>query len=420
MSDDERRDPPAGEGEETNGRSNTPAADRPAVDRPIVGRRGRTAQGDTPTSRSPSPTAGGTALHAGASRAPRSAGPLRRLVEALVALTLTAIVAAAAFATWAATQLRPVDPTAGATVEFEVEPGWGAARVAQELEEAGLIRNASVFSGWLQLQDLDRAVGAGLYDLSPAASARATAEALAAGGRPRTVQLVVPEGWRASELAARLQALDVADADAVLDLVASPGGLAPPWLPDGAGLEGYLFPDTYELRADATAKDALAVAIEHFEDQATEPRLARVGEAGLSVHAWVTLASMVQAEADGPEEMGIIAGVFLNRLDRGMLLQSDPTVAYGLGKRLPELSAVAGDLDVDHAWNTYTRGGLPAGPIGNPGRDALDAVLAPERTRDDGDPWLYFLHGSDEDGRPVFRPNVDLASHNRDVERFLR
>ena len=102
-----------------------------------------------------------------------------------------------------------------------------------------------------------------------------------------------------------------------------------------------------------------------------------------------------------------------------MLLQSDPTVAYGLGKDLPALDFPGGDFDVDHPWNTYTRPGVPAGPIGSPGRSALEAVLVPERLTPEGEPWLYFLHGVGEDG-PVFRPNVDLEGHLRDVERFLR
>ena len=102
-----------------------------------------------------------------------------------------------------------------------------------------------------------------------------------------------------------------------------------------------------------------------------------------------------------------------------MPLQSDPTVAYGLGKDLPELSAVAGDLRIDTPWNTYTRGGVPFGPIGNPGSEALRAVLEPERYAEDGALYLYFLHGTAE-GEPVFRPNTNLPAHNRDVETFLR
>lgn len=343
----------------------------------------------------------------------------RTAVRVLGGLAVGALMVGAAAAIWFWTLLQPADPTDAAQRVFEVQPGWGAARVATELEADGLIRDARAFSIWLRLRELDRTVGEGLYDLAPAMGATEIAERLASGGRPRTATLVIPEGWRARDVVARLSALGIAEPDATQATIDDPGGLAPPWLPADATLEGYLFPDTYELRLDAGAETALGTPVRAFERGVAQPYAARVDEAGLTLHAWTILASMVQAEAAGPDEMPIIAGVFLNRLDLEMLLQSDPTVAYGLDKRLPELSAIDGDLRVDHPWNTYTRPGLPFGPIGNPGLDALEAVLEPERTRADGRDWLYFLHGVD-DGSPVFRPNVDLASHERDIDRFLR
>jgi UPF0755 protein len=127
----------------------------------------------------------------------------------------------------------------------------------------------------------------------------------------------------------------------------------------------------------------------------------------------------VQAEAANTSEMPIITGVFLNRLDDGMLLQSDPTVAYGLGKDLPELDVNAGDFQQENVWNTYTRPGLPETPINNPGREALQAVFEPVRENEEGEKYFYFLHGTDE-GQPIFRPNLTLEDHERDVELYLR
>lgn len=342
----------------------------------------------------------------------RGPGPARVVLALLVALVLGA-------AAWVGWQLMPPDPGATAPVVFDLEPGWGAARAARELEEEGLVRDAEIFALYLRFAGLDRAVGEGLYDLTPGLSAPEVARRLAEGGRPRIALVAIPEGFRARDVARRAAQRGVADEEEALALAADPGELGPAWLPDGAGLEGYLFPDSYQLRLDAGAEEALRVMVEQFEERVDDELRARVAEAGLDLHDWTILASMVQAEAAGADEMPIVAGVFLNRLDRDMLLQSDPTVAYGLGKDLPDLSAVDGDIRSDHAWNTYTRPGLPAGPIGNPGTDALEAVLAPERTTEDGEPWLYFLHGTD-DGEPVFRPNVSLADHERDIDRFLR
>lgn len=348
---------------------------------------------------------------------PRRRG--RPLAVALLTLLVVVVLAVVV----AGFLLSPPSATP-AEVEFEVLPGWGGSQVAASLHDEGLIRSPLAFTSYLRFKDLDHSIGEGLYDLNPTMSVAEIAAELAAGGRPRLVSIVVPEGWRAANVVARLAANGVADAPSLDELVRRPGKeLAPSYLPSGRGLEGYLFPATYDVPLHASAEEALGMMVERFEDELaaieTPDIAALLAERGLSVHSWVTLASMVQAEAASVEEMGIIAGVFVNRLDLGMPLQSDPTVAYGLGKSLPELSAVAGDLRIDTPWNTYTQPGLPFGPIGSPGAEALRSVLEPERYAADGALYLFFLHGNDA-GEPVFRPNTNLPAHNRDVEAFLR
>lgn len=373
---------------------------------PPIGKEGRAAP----------PAAGGADRRA----APGAPAPRRR-GRGLAVLVTALIVVVGGAAVTVGFLLSPPSATPR-PVEFEVMPGWGGKRVAQELAAAGLVRSALAFDYYLRFRGLDTAIGEGLYDLDPTLSAREIAAALAAGGRPRTATVVVPEGWRADAVVARLAANGIATAEELAALVAEPGlELAPPYAPADQGLEGYLFPASYEVPLHATAEEALRLMVDRFRAEVAvrEGLAERLGELGLTVHQWVTLASLVQAEAADASEMPIIAGVFLNRLELGMPLQSDPTVAYGLGKPLPELSAVAGDLRVDTPWNTYTRPGLPVGPIGNPGAEALDAVLAPERYAPDGALYLYFLHGTDE-GRPVFRPNTNLPAHNRDVDAYLR
>lgn len=347
----------------------------------------------------------------------------------LVALLLVATVAVVA-----GFLLSPPSATP-TTVEFEVLPGWGGRQVAAALRDDGLIRSPLAFTLYLRLKDLDHSIGEGLYDLHPAMSVAQIAATLVAGGRPRVVDIVVPEGWRADKVVERLAANGIATESELRELVEHPGaGLAPAYLPDGRGLEGYLFPAVYEVPVHATAEEALGLMVKRFRGEleefdvlttagSAEPTssdlAAVLRERGLTVHSWVTLASMVQAEAASTDEMGIIAGVFANRLELGMPLQSDPTVAYGLGKELPELSVSAGDLALDTPWNTYTRPGLPFGPIGNPGAHALRAVLEPDRYAEDGALYLFFLHGTAA-GEPVFRPNTNLPAHNRDVEAYLR
>ncbi len=313
-------------------------------------------------------------------------------------------------------QLTPVDEGAAQTTEFEILPGWGASRVASELAEADLVRSARFFSLWLRFEGTDTQIGEGLYDLSPAMSAHELAEALEAGGRPRVAGVTIPEGFRSVRVASRLAEAGLGAEEVLMQSILSPGGLRPSYVPEGVGLEGYLFPASYEFPVRSTAVDALDVMVQRFERELTPEIEAALTSLNLSVHDWVTLASIIQAEAGNHEEMPVIAGVFLNRLDEGMPLQSDPTVAYGLGKRLPELDRNAGDFEAEHPWNTYVFAGLPPSPIGNPGRAALRAVFTPQRVNEANEPYFYFLHGRGGE----FRPNVTFEAHNQDVQEFLR
>lgn len=350
---------------------------------------------------------------------PAPATPRRRGVLVALSALLVLALAAGSYVAWS----WGAPSASDAPVVFEVERGSGAARVARELEDAGLVRDARTFLALLRLEGIDRRIGEGLYDLHGAMDARSVAAALARGGRPRTVRVVLPEGSRLVDVAARLELAGIAPVGHALERLRSLDGHALPTLDPDDGpvdtLEGYLFPAAYDVPVDEPLDAVIGRMLRRFALELDAATLTAVEAEGLSVHDWVTLASMVQAEAANDGEMPIIAGVFRNRLDVGMPLQSDPTVAYGLGKDLPQLDFPGGDFDVDHPWNTYTRGGVPLGPIGNPGRAALEAVLQPDRTDAQGRAWLYFLHGRD-DGVPVFRPNLDFDGHLRDVARYLR
>jgi len=395
VSDD--REHPAGE--DTATPPDPPAATPPAIGRPVA---------PDPDRPPPEPAPAATR---------RRRGP--RAAFSLVALLALALLAAAS--AWAVWSLGPVDAGDRRPVEFEVASGASASRVASDLEAAGLLRDRRALLAVLRYRGDQGRVGEGLYDLSRDLTVPQLADALVRGGRPRTARFVLPEGIRMNDVLRRIEAAgwsgEVVDGIARI-LADPPPERRPDGLPAGAGLEGYLFPATYELPLRMGAGDIVGAMLARFEREVSGVVRAELERLELDLHAWVTLASMVQAEAGNDGEMGIIAGVFLNRLDLGMPLQSDPTVAYGLGKGLPELDRPAGDFEADHPWNTYTRAGLPAGPIGNPGAAALAAVLTPTRTDEAGRPWLYFLHGFDGSA-PVFRPNLDFDGHLRDVARYL-
>jgi UPF0755 protein len=302
-------------------------------------------------------------------------------------------------------------------LEFEVIPGWGATQVANALEQAGIIRNARMFAFYLRGQKLDRNIGEGLYDLSPAMTSAEIASILNKGGRPRSVRIVIPEGFRMKDIAETLASENLADEKTFLDLFKTE--TRPEFIPVDVPLEGYLFPASYDVPVKSTPEEVVQFFLERFGQELTPDIEAKLAELGWTIPGWVTLASVVQAEAANDTEMPIIAGIFINRLEEGMPLQSDPTVAYGLGKDLPELNRSAGDFEAENAWNTYAIPGLPATPINNPGREALQAVLNPVRENENGEKNFYFLHGL-ENGEAVFKVNTNFDDHLRDVNLYLQ
>lgn len=322
--------------------------------------------------------------------------------------------------------LKNVNPAAHNDFEntqsFEVLPGWSANRVAKELQTQGFVQNARLFSYFLRWQGSDTQIGEGLYQLSPAMNPWQLAETLEQGGTARSYSILIPEGYRDVEVAETLHHHyqgETRDKD-FLWYIRGDASLRPAFIAPEVttGLEGYLFPARYEVVHTSDEATIIRSMLERFAQELDEATLGAIEDMGMSVHDWVILASIVQSEAGGEAEMPIIAGVFHNRLERGMMLQSDPTVAYGLNKPMNQLSAAAGDFtaNADHAWNTYTRTGLPLGPISNPGHAALQAVLHPIRQDNQGRDWLYFLH----DRQGGFHPNLSLAEHNADVQLYLR
>ncbi|XOB98104.1 endolytic transglycosylase MltG [Deinococcota bacterium DY0809b] len=280
-------------------------------------------------------------------------------------------------------------PTGGSAI-VEIPEGAGAQAVGRILERNGLVRSGRVFALYARWKGAAARLQSGYYKLEGRGVPRLV-EDLTGGRAPVMVRLVFPEGWRAVDYAERLEAAGF-DGAGFLSIVRNPPAEWTPAYVEGPTLEGYLFPDTYDLPKGADPAVVVTVMLRRFDREVTPERVRAAEALKLSIHGWVTLASIVQAEAGGAEEMPAIAGVFLNRLDAGMPLQSDPTVAYALGKKLPELDRYAGDFDVDSPYNTYKHPGLPPGPIDNPGLEALLAVLNPQRVGANGLPYFYFFH----------------------------
>jgi UPF0755 protein len=308
-------------------------------------------------------------------------------------------------------------------VVYTVRPGMSAVDIGDDLHAKGLIRSPLTFRTLVEARGVGARIESGEYRISPSMTTGEIVTVLSRGASRVGVTVTIPEGWRAEQAAQKVEALSIARAEEVLALVRGGAGaglpLAEP-LPAGATLEGYLFPETYEVAKDATARTLVEMMARQF-DKAVTPKLRQqVNARGLTLHQAVTLASIVEREAAIPAEQPIIASVYLNRLRRDMPLQADPTVqfavasanlaeALGFGYWKQELSRA--DLQLQSPYNTYVQRGLPPGPICSPGLAALEAVANAAETG-----FLYFV--AKGDGSHVFA-NSD-AEHAANVERYRR
>ncbi|KQX57336.1 MULTISPECIES: endolytic transglycosylase MltG [unclassified Streptomyces] len=244
-----------------------------------------------------------------------------------------------------------------------------------------------------------------------AAAAAVTVPLLLTTGEPAVEQpraLLVPEGWRAGQVYTAVdRALGLPEGTARKTATAPATTLA---LPPAAGgnPEGYLFPATYPVVGATTPEGLLRFMVDTAAKRFGAARIVEGAKAhGLSVYQTVIAASIVQAEADNPEDMAKVARVVHNRLARGMALQMDSTLNYALGRSTVDTTYE--DTRSASPYNTYARKGLPPTPIGNPGDEALDAVIRPA----DGD-WLYFVTVAPGDTRFT----ADYAAHQANVAEF--
>jgi UPF0755 protein len=301
---------------------------------------------------------------------------------------------------------RPTGSLRHGSRTVEIPSSLGVVGIARVLAEQGVIQSRAAFVGLAVLRGTARSLRAGEYEVPRGASLFAVLQ-LIESGRVKPHLLVLREGFTVRELARMVEAEGLAPADEVIRLASSPLFLQALGI-EAASLEGYLFPDTYHVTKGMRAEEILGRMVHRFTERvATAEVLARLRARGLTLHQALTLASIVEKEAALAAERPLIARVFLNRLARGMLLQADPTVAYAVGKE--GQAPTRADLLADHPFNTYRYRGLPPGPIGNPGREAIDAVLDPADV-----PYLYFVAIDDR----AHHFSTTLEEHNEAVARY--
>ncbi|UCC89491.1 MAG: endolytic transglycosylase MltG [Anaerolineales bacterium] len=302
-------------------------------------------------------------------------------------------------------------------VSFVVEFGETALSISARLEGMGLISDATLFRRFLQYHGLDASLEAGEYQLRRNMAMREIAEALQ-HSRMQEVVITIPEGWRAEQVSDLLTDENIMDGSVFLAAVRQGVAIDHPLLadrPDGVGFEGYLFPDTYRLPAQASPEDLLTRMLDTMQARLPIGWEGMGAAQGLTFYQVLIVASIVEREAVVPEERPTIASVYLNRLQQDMYLQADPTVQYAMGyqpdtdqwwKTPVTLEEYQG---VNSPYNTYLFPGLPPGPICSPGASSILAVLQPTQT-----PYLFFLARGD--GSHVFAETFE--EHERNIQLY--
>jgi len=274
--------------------------------------------------------------------------------------------------------------------------------LSKQLHEQGLVRSASKFFWLVRLKGAARQIKAGEYQLSTGLRPGELLDKLARG-EALLHQITFPEGYTLKQMAELLDARGLAIADGFIAAASNPAFVHGMNIP-ASSLEGYLFPDTYRFARGLPVESILRTVVARFNEHFGPEQQERARQLGFTRHQTVILASVVEKETAVAEERPLIAGVFQNRLKRGIRLQSDPTVIYGLEHFNGNLTR--DHLQEDTPYNTYTRPGLPAGPICNPGAASIQAVLEPAPTS-----YLYFV--AKKDGTHQF--SSSLAEHNAAV-----
>ncbi len=298
---------------------------------------------------------------------------------------------------------RPMAPPAPRMIE--VASGSSFSAVARQLEQAEVVRRAFYLTLLARFKNVQGAVHAGNYLFQEEARPAEVLRRLVAGDVVRYA-FTVPEGLTLAEIAARLEREGLGSAAQFLALARDPNVAETLKIP-GADLEGYLFPETYLLEKGASVKRLVQAMVNEFQRRALPEWRAAAAQRGLDLHQWVTLASIIQKEAGEVEEMPLISAVFHNRLKRGIPLQADPTVIYGIKDFDGNITRK--HLRMPTPYNTYVHPGLPPGPIANPGAKALRAAAFPAAVD-----YLYFVARGD--GSHQF--SRTLQEHNRAVREF--
>ncbi|MET3940321.1 UPF0755 protein [Paenibacillus sp. PvP094] len=321
----------------------------------------------------------------------------------VILLILVIVAGGAGAAVW--NMMRPVSDSAEPVV-FEIKSGSGTSQIADQLEQEGLIRSGLAFKGYLKWKNQGSSFMAGTYSMKPGVSYDEIITKLNSGEvvPEEMVKFTIPEGYTVLQMADKLSAEGVVEREEFIKLANDPSSFDVDIIKDipvdeelRYALEGYLFPETYELKKGSSTHDVMQRMLEEFQTKInTIPDLdSKLKARNLSLHELLTIASLVEREVVVDEERALVAGVIDNRIKQDMKLEIDATVQYLLDK--PKARLLFKDLKVQSPYNSYLNKGLPPGPIASPSLESIEAALAPEASD-----YLFYVTKKDGSSGHLF------------------
>ncbi len=295
---------------------------------------------------------------------------------------------------------------------YTIQKGMSQSTIARDLQNQGIITSNWVFGAYALLTGKYKSLQAGSYYVSPSMSVAGIVDAFSSG-KAITNKLTIIPGWDIGDL---LQYLDKKGWYSKKDLtqvLASDFAQRFSVLknrPKRATLEGYLFPDTYQISPGQTPQMLVTGILANFDKKLTPDLRQEIARQKKSVYQIITMASILEKEVKTPEDKKIVAGILWKRIANGMPLQTDSTINYITGKS--NRSSLIKDTAIDSPYNTYKYAGLPAGPICNPGMDSILAAIYPQKSA-----YWYYL-SADGSGKTIF--SKTLEEHNTAIAKYLK
>jgi len=304
----------------------------------------------------------------------------------------------------------PRNPNSKELKMFLIEKGEGTREISSKLEKQGLIKSGPLFRIYTLSKGISGKLQAGEYMVSPAMAVSEIAGKFVNGDIIK-VLVTVPEGFTLSQIEERLIEKGLVKESEIKNQKAKIYKEEFNFLrdaPEEAGLEGFLFPDTYQFSYDASAKNIIRIMLNNFSKKLTLDLQNEISRQGKSTFEIITMASLIEKEVKNYEDKRLVSGILWKRLAKGMPLQVDSTISYIIGKKSTEISIE--ETRIDSPYNTYKYRGLPLGPISNPGLESIKAALYPESSE-------YWFYLSTPEGQTIFSKTFE--EHNIAKNKYL-